>query len=182
MRLEDVPHVQPGQPVQIESAVLSQPLTGEVLTATSVADIQKNTLQVKVAIHSPPPVIKPDMLVQATFLAPERKTEKSEGREDPLRLLVPRPLVESGEGGTSVWVADRLNGTARRQPVTLGKAGTDQLVEVVEGLNAMDKLVAGGREGLTHGDRITVAGDDSTLGIAERNRTKSVPSTTNSTK
>lgn len=182
VRLEDVPHVQPGQPVQIESAVLSQPLTGEVLTATSIADIQKNTLQVKVAIHQPPPVIKPDMLVQATFLAPERKADKSEGREDPLRLLVPRPLVESGEGGTTVWVADRLSGTARRQTVTVGKAGTDQLVEVVEGLNAMDKLVVGGREGLAHGDRIMVAGEDSTLGIAERSRAKSVPPTTNTKK
>lgn len=182
VRLEDVPHVQPGQPVQIESAVLSQPVTGEVLTATSVADIQKNTLQVKVAIHQPPPVIKPDMLVQATFLAPERTTEKSEGQEDPLRLLVPRPLVESGEGGATIWVADRLNGTARRQTVTLGKAGSDQLVEVVEGLNAMDKLVVGGREGLAHGDRITVSGEDSTLGIAERSRAKSAVSPTNTTK
>jgi hypothetical protein len=65
--------------------------------------------------------------------------------------------------------------------VTVGKAGTDQLVEVVEGLNAMDKLVVGGREGLTHGDRITVAGEDSTLGIAER-RAKSTSPATNATK
>ena len=182
VRLEDVPHVQPGQPVQIESAVLSQSLTGEVLTATSVADIQKNTLQVKVAIHHPPPVIKPDMLVQATFLAPEKPGDKSERREEPLRLLVPRPLVEASEGGATVWVADRLSGTARRQAVALGKAGTDQLVEVVEGLNAMDKLVAGGREGLKQGERITIAGEDSTLGIAERSHAKAVPSTTNSRK
>lgn len=180
VRLEDVRHVQPGQPVQVESAVLSQPLTGEVLTATSVADIQKNTLQVKVAIHQPPPVMKPDMLVQATFLAPERKSDKSKGREDPLRLLVPRQLVESGEGGMTVWVADRLSGMARRQAVTIGKAGTDQLVEVIEGLNAMDKLVAGGREGLVHGDRITVAGEDSMFGIAER-RAKSTSPATNAT-
>jgi HlyD family secretion protein len=172
VRLEDVPHVQPGQPVQIESAVLSKPLTGEVLTATSIADIQKNTLQVKVAIHRPPPVIKPDMLVQATFLAPEMPRGKSAGQEEPLRLLVPRPLVEAGEGGTTVWVADRLSGTARRQAVAIGQAGTDQLVEVVEGLNAMNKLVAGGREGLKQGDRIAVTGEDPTLGIADRSPAK----------
>ena len=53
-----------------------QPLTGQVLTATSIADIQKNTLQVKVAIDAPPPVIKPDMLVQVTFLAPETSPEE----------------------------------------------------------------------------------------------------------
>ncbi len=168
VRLEDVPHVEPGQPVQIESAALSQPLVGEVLTARSLADVQKNTLQVTVAVHRPPPVIKPDMLVQATFLAPERPADPSERQDDPLRLLVPRPLVETVEGQTTVWLADRLHGIARRKAVVLGQAGNDQLVEVVEGLNPTDKLVAGGREGLRHGDRITIRGEDSTLGTADR--------------
>ncbi|MHB8973128.1 MAG: efflux RND transporter periplasmic adaptor subunit [Pirellulaceae bacterium] len=77
VRLEDVPQVQPGQPVQISCAVLSQPLSGQVLTAISIADIQKNTLQVKVAIDAPPPVMKPDMLVQVIFLAPEKPRSAS---------------------------------------------------------------------------------------------------------
>ncbi len=169
VRLEDVPHVQPGQTVRIESAVLTQPLTGEVLTATSRADIQKNTLQVTVAIDRPPPVIMPEMLVRATFLASETPANESQRRKEPLRLLVPRPLVETGDGQPIVWVADRRNDTARRQAVVLGKAGTEQLVEVVEGLNAMDKLVASGREGLRDGDRITITGVDATFGIADRN-------------
>ncbi|MHB8861915.1 MAG: efflux RND transporter periplasmic adaptor subunit [Pirellulaceae bacterium] len=182
VRLEDVPRVQTGLPVQIESAVLTEPLAGEVLGATSLADIQKNTLQVKVAIHSPPPVIKPDMLVQVTFLAAEQPGGKSDQSEEPLRLLVPRPLVETSDGGSYVWVADRLSGTARRQAVTLGRAGTDQLVEAVDGLNAMDKLIAGGREGLRHGDRITVTGEDSTLGLHEHRAASAPSSPTNTQK
>ncbi len=161
VRLEDVPHVQPGQPVRIESAVLAQPLTGTVLTARSLADMQKNTLEVTVAVDRPPPELTPDMLVRATFLAPERPAGSSEQGREPMRLLVPRPLVENGEGETSVWLADRLTRTARRQAVVLGNAGTEHLVEVVEGLNAMDRLVAGGREGLRQGDRIRITGEAS---------------------
>ena len=62
VRLEDVPQVQIGQPVAIETAALAKPLTGEVLWVTTRADIQKNTLQVKVAITDPPAVITPEML------------------------------------------------------------------------------------------------------------------------
>src|SRR5205823_9016957 len=69
VRLEDVPRVVPGQRVRIETPATA-PMAGEVLFATSQADIQKNTLQVKVAVTDPPPALRPDMLVQATFLAP----------------------------------------------------------------------------------------------------------------
>ncbi len=166
VRLEDVRQVQSGQPVQIESAALSQPLTGEVLTATSMADVQKNTLQVKVGVHLPPIVLRPEMLVQVTFLAPPKSGGKPEGSEDPLRLLVPRQLIETVEGGTRVWIADRVLKVARRQTVKLGRAGTEELIEVVEGLTAADKLIAGGREGLQDGTRIKITGEDTTLGVA----------------
>jgi RND family efflux transporter MFP subunit len=164
VRLEDVPQVQVGQPVQIVTAAHKQPLKGRVLAATSLADNQKNTLAVKVAIDDPPPAIRPEMLAQVTFLAPEVPGEKSEGAEEPLRLLIPRQLAETGEAGTIVWVADSARGVARRQAVQLGGARTEQLVEVTAGLTAMDKLIAGGREGLTDGARIRITGEDPSIG------------------
>ena len=55
VRLENVPQVVPGQKVKIETAaVRGVPLEGEVLGMTSQADLQKNTLQVKVAVTAPP--------------------------------------------------------------------------------------------------------------------------------
>jgi multidrug efflux pump subunit AcrA (membrane-fusion protein) len=90
VRLEDVARVVPGQAVTIEtSAAPGGPVAGEVLFATSQADIQKNTLQVKVAIPHPPPTLRPDMLVQATFLAPATATP-AEPASESLRLLLPR--------------------------------------------------------------------------------------------
>jgi hypothetical protein len=44
--------------------------------------------------------------------------------------------------------------------VLLGAAGTEELVEVVEGLASTDRLIASGREGLTDGARINVLGEE----------------------
>ena len=168
VRLEDVPRAVIGAPVQIVTASVGQSLVGEVLGVTSAADIQKNTLQVKVAIKSPPPVIKPEMLAQVTFLAPETPRNKSQRSEEPLRTLVPRDLVVTEAGASFVWIADRRLGVARKQNITLGKASTDELVEVAAGVTAMDKLIVGGREQLTDGERIRITGEDSSVGKERR--------------
>src|SRR5262249_44622759 len=142
-------------------------LDGEMLFATSQADIQKNTLQVKVSIKSPPPTIKPDMLVQVTFLAPERPAGTAAPSEQ-LRLFVPKQLVESGEGGAHIWITDQAGGKAGYKPIQLGPGKQGDLVEVVQGLTAADKLIAGGREGLTNGQRISVAEDTTSLETSGR--------------
>ena len=164
VRLEDVPHVQIGQPVEIQSAALAKPIAGEVLWVTTRADIQKNTLQVKVSIADPPQVITPEMLAQVTFLAPPQPEGTAAVNEPPLRLLVPRPLVaDAGERRIECGLPTPRAGVARRQPVQLGRAGTDQLVEVVQGLDPTSKLIVAGRESLTVGARIRVVGDDQSL-------------------
>lgn len=165
VRLEDVPRVQPGQPVRIETPAVSAPLEGEVLFLTSQADIQKNTLQVKVAVRHPPPTLKPDMLVQVTFLAPANSGVAAATTQE-FRLLIPRQLVNGGDKGTHVWIADQVAGVARQRMIKLGPVSANDLVEVVEGLNAADKLIAGGREGLSDGQRVQVLGEDATLGVS----------------
>lgn len=179
VRLEDVPSAQVGQAVQISTAAISTPLSGKVVAITSQADNVKNTLQVKVAIDDPPAVIKPEMLVQVTFLAPERPGSSSDSEQDPMRQLVPRQLVQSSDSGSSVWVADLTNKVARLQSVQLGKAGTERLVEVVQGLNATDKLIVAGRENLKDGQRIRVGGEDRGLDDA---RTTPAPMAARETK
>lgn len=78
VRLENVAQVQVGQEVEIETSAVDGPIKGRVITATSVADIQKNTLQIKVSIDNPPEVIRPDMLVQVTFLAAAESSNELE--------------------------------------------------------------------------------------------------------
>ena len=172
VRLEDVPQTQLGQPVEITTAAIATPLRGEVIAVTSQADIQKNTLQVKIAIHDPPPVIKPEMLVQVTFLAPEEASESE--HQDLLRKLIPRELVQGTKESPAVWVADLSKKVARLQPVKLGRAGTPELVEIVQGIEPTTKLIVSGRENLEDGDRIKVVGQDKNLGVRAVNTSSSL--------
>jgi hypothetical protein len=102
------------------------------------------------------------MLVDVTVLAPVSMAPQD--ANDEYRLFVPRPLVESGEGGSAVWVADIASGIARRVPITLGEIQTPALVEVRQGLTAASRLISTGREGLADGMRIRVAGEEPPAG------------------
>lgn len=163
VRFEDLPRVGRDQPVQIDTPAWPQPLDGKVLFLTGFANIQKNTLEVKATLENPPPVMKPEMLVDVTFLAPETDSPESESDEE-YHLFVPRPLVQTGEGGSFVWVADVAGGMARRVPVALGPIQTPTLVEVTQGLSAGSRVIATGRESLEEGDRIEITGEDLTFG------------------
>ena len=164
VRLEDVGRVWPGQPVRIETASVSAPIEGEVLHVTSSASVQKNTLEVKVALRSPPAAIRPEMLVQAAFLAPAG-SGKPPGDGTPAaaglttRILVPRTLVEKTGQGARLWVAE-AGDVARHRDVTLGTGGTAELIEVLDGLQPTDKIIAAGRERLRDGQRIRITGEE----------------------
>lgn len=160
VRFEDLPQTGRDQPVLIESPALPEPLKGKVLFPTSFADIQKNTLSVKVVIDDPPEVMKPDMLVDVTFLSPERN--EAAGSDDDeksalMRIYVPRKLVGNDESGSFVWVADLVTRTAHRKRITLkNSSAAGDMLEVTDGLNIASRLINSGAEALTDGDRIEV--------------------------
>lgn len=162
VRLDDVAQVIAGQKVRIETPASAQPLNGIVLLATALTDIQKNTLQVKLAIDDPPAVLKPDMLVQVTFLAPPRPA--GDASHPPLRLLAPREVIQSDGNEATAWIADQVTNTAVLRRLTAGATTSDGLVEIRSGLNVGDRLIASGRESLQTGDRIRITGPDTTLG------------------
>jgi multidrug efflux pump subunit AcrA (membrane-fusion protein) len=162
VRLENVAQVLQGQKVEIATPAVTGTVIGHVLAITSLTDIQKNTLQVKIALDSPPAVLKPDMLVEAVFLAPPTPT--SHAGEPPLRLVIPQSLVDTTAPEPMVWIADRSSGTARRRLVTLGPAVQNDLIEVTAGLSVGDRLIASGRETLTDRQRIEIRGEESTAG------------------
>lgn len=177
VRLEDVPQVQIGQPALIETAALPDAIIGEVVSVTTLADMQKNTLQVKVAVTNPPEVIKPDMLSKVTFQAPPSPVVEAEQGESPLRLFVPQSLLTTSEGGGSVWVADVTAGVAKQKTVAVGRGATDNgLVEITAGLQPTDKLIVAGRDSVSEGTRIRITGEDRTLSAPSWNASNSQPS------
>jgi len=167
VRFKDIPKVSVNQPVEIDNPALSSPLLGKVLFVSSEADIQKNTLEVKVAIVDPPPVVKPEMLVDATFLAPEQPDRREEPSQQ-VRLYVPQQLIQQEKNGSFVWVADQSKGVARRVSVQTADRRSGGLVEITSGLNATNRLIVGDIEGLQDGQRIRVTGEDTSLSPTNR--------------
>ncbi len=167
VRLEDIPRVTKGQTVEITTASSAQVIRGQVLQVTSSANIQKNTLEVKVELLEPPETVSPEMLVTATFLAPKSETHvdpSSEPSRETERMFVPRALVQSPDTEPYVWIAD-VNSTARRRPIELGGKSGDDLLAVKAGLRVTDKLIATGLRNLREGTRVVITGDDPALGI-----------------
>ncbi len=158
VRFEDIPKVTLGQPVEIDNPALSSSLTGTVLFVSSEADIQKNTLEVKVAIPNPPPVFKPEMLVDVTFMQGQSPSDKSQQPTQVARLLVPRRLIQTDEGTTYVWTADRSEGVARQVTVEIGNED-GEFIEIRRGLDSATRLITTGTETLTDGTRIRISGN-----------------------
>lgn len=169
VRFEDLPKVSLKQPVEINNPALPKPLTGDVLFISSEADIQKNTLQVKVAIPDPPAVLKPEMLVDVTFLSQE-STDKSQASEDQrhetARIFVPQHLIRNDGGESYVWLADQSEGVARRQVVQTTSNNLNGRIEVIHGLNISSRLITSNVDGLTNGSRIRVVGEDKSIGTS----------------
>ena len=160
VRFEDIPQVSLSQPVEIDNPALKEPIVGSVLFISSEADIQKNTLQVKVAIDSPPEFFKPEMLVDVTFLAPEMSHQHEPETTQELRIYLPENFVSQSEDGPFVWVADQSSGVAKRVNVTTGGKGGDGLVEIKSGLDISSRIISTGTENIKDGTRIRVTGED----------------------
>jgi HlyD family secretion protein len=159
VRFEDIPKVVLGQPVQINNPALKKAISGKVLFVSSEANIQKNTLQVKVEIDGEQPVFKPEMLVDVTFLAPKRDESASSVVEQ-TRLYLPQSVVAGDETGAYVWLADQSEGVVRRTAVTPGPTIAGGLMEVSGGVTMSSRVVARGHEGLSDGRRIRVVGEE----------------------
>ncbi len=162
VRFEDIPKVSLGQPVLIDNPALPKPISGKVLFISSKANIQKNTLEVKVALDRPVPVFKPEMLVNVTHLAPKPPNAVAETAA-PMHLFVPQQLVLHDESGAFVWSADQSAGVAHKTAVTTGGAGAGGLVEVTQGLSVASRVISRGYESLKDGARIRVVNEDNNL-------------------
>mgnify|MGYP002623917435 FL=1 len=120
--LSSVAGVRVGQDVEVRSEVLGgKAARGIVLRVQRESDLLKNTLQVKVRLIEPDPILRPETLVRARFLAPREE----EGVRGPRLILLPK----GARRGDAVCVIDPAVCRARRIPVqTSGAQGDDVLV------------------------------------------------------
>jgi multidrug efflux pump subunit AcrA (membrane-fusion protein) len=132
------------------------------------ANIQKNTVQVKVSIESPSPVLRPEMLARVRFFGartggagggpPAPGGSASAGGSG--RLLVHRSGLQHAQGGQAhAWVVDRERDAAVMRTVRLGGESSVGWVEVLDGLRAGDRVIVGDVGRLSEGRRVRVLGE-----------------------
>ncbi len=161
VRFEDVRRVMVGQSVIIESPALEAPLEGVVLRVNPVADIQKNTLEVKVSIESEVETVKPEMLMNVTFLASAGRddgTHESASSTVTSKIYIPDNLVHREDQATFVWLVDAATKTARKQAIVVDSVVIDSWVEVVKGLNVSSQVIHSSDGVLTDDAHVTVVG------------------------
>ncbi len=155
--LVDAAKIGVGQPAEVVVDVLPErTFKGHVTRIVNEADIQKNTLQVKVAIEEPDPAIKPEMLARARFFA--NLDARADGQAQ--RLLIPESVIMQHAGGhTMVWVADQARNVAVPRTITLTGTATNGWVQVETGLQPGDRVIADAPDNLRDGNRIRVLGE-----------------------
>lgn len=139
---------------------------GRVTRLVHEANIQKNTVQVKVAIEDPAPELRPEMLARVRLFAGRSGGKTSGGSAAPTGsgvVMAPSAVLMKGEGGAArAWVVDQARSEARLREVRLGSR-VDQVdgewVEVTEGLRPGDRLIAGDTSGLRDGVRVRIDGE-----------------------
>jgi hypothetical protein len=102
-------------------------------------------------------VLKPEMLVDVTFLAPKAPETAAGGKNAELKLYLPEQVIQHSEAGAYVWIADVSDKVARRAAVKTGSSATGGFVEVSgEGLTVASRVIARGFDKLDDGDRIRI--------------------------
>jgi RND family efflux transporter MFP subunit len=147
-----------GQSVELISDLLpDRVFEGTVTRISGQADLQRNTLQAKIAIKNPDLRLRPEMLVRAKFFSlgkqPMSENSKvgaastSTGR---LSIFVPEKALVSDD---QVWVVSSEN-TAERRSITLGAETKDGHRLVIEGLRSGETVILPPHTDLKEGTRI----------------------------
>lgn len=136
-------------------ALAEQSFTGVVSRVVHEANIQRNTVQFKVALDAPSPVLKPEMLTRVKLHGPttrssSRPSETSGGAAGDSdgaswgTMLVPTSAVTpAGEGKGRVWIVDFGGGSplARLRDVTTAPSSDQGYVTVTSGLQLTDRVI-----------------------------------------
>ena len=164
--IADAAHVGVGQAATIVVGVLpDRTFRGVVTRVVHEADIQRNTLQVKVAIKDPSPELKPEMLARVRLSVTGIPTTGPAAVPAASSQQVYAPLRLLQRDGTSpqaiAWVVDKGRGVAVRRAVTIGEGRFEDWA-AVSGLMPGDLIIAGDTARLADGQRVRVVGEDET--------------------
>ncbi len=138
--------LKPGDKAGLNAPGIDQPLSAKVVMVSPALDPNSTTVEVWVQGKNPRERLRPGTSAQVSMVA----------RTLPDALAIPAAaLLTAQDGATSVMVAGS-DGKAHQRPVKVGIRDGDK-VQVVEGLQAGEKIVGTGAYGLPDNSPITTA-------------------------
>lgn len=149
-------------------ALPDKEFAGVVTRVLHEANIQRNTIQCKIALEDPSPILKPEMLVRVRFMghrsvgASAQASSDAGGAEDGLLLLLPSEAIASQQADRAVvWLVDASTSVpvARRREIVVGPADDRGYMPVREGLRLTDRVIVDRPPTLREGDRVNVLGE-----------------------
>jgi multidrug efflux pump subunit AcrA (membrane-fusion protein) len=142
-----------GDKATIKAPGEDAPLEGKITVVSPALDPNSTTVEVWIQAKNPQQHLKPGTSVQLSMLA----------RTLPDALVIPAgALLTAQDGSTSVMLVGSDN-HAHKTNVRVG-IRQDERVQITEGLNAGDKVVASGAYGLPDNTKIKVEGTDEKQG------------------
>ena len=135
------------------SALPDRTFDAKVSRFVHEADLQKNTVEVKVAIEAPNALLKPEMLARVQFLGGSTKTAVRS------RVLVPERVIGGATDSATLWVVEERvgnRGIAARRTIALGGGRHEGWIEVTSGLQPGDWLIEAPSSDLEVGQTVTI--------------------------
>lgn len=160
--LADASEVYLGQHCEVVVEVLAdRTFVGEVLRITHEADLQKNTLQVKVRVIDPDPLLRPEMLTRVKFMPDNASTGTSTSQNtEPTdqTVRVPRAAIDGTSDTPRVWqIIDRNNARGVLQPVPVTTIETQGDWTTVRGQLQPGAIIAADPIGCVQGERVRLS-------------------------
>ncbi len=182
--LADAANVYLGQACEVVVEVLpDRTFAGEVTRITHEADLQKNTLQVKVRVLDPSPLLRPEMLTRVKFLPAGGERggsagapgDEADGDAVAARVLIERGALDEATGQAQVWIVRQRRGARGVvQPVSVEVQGEDAAHLAVRGAVRPGDLLALEPAGLRPGQPVRLRG--AATGLAEAEPTSAASS------
>ncbi|MEM7602124.1 MAG: efflux RND transporter periplasmic adaptor subunit [Verrucomicrobiota bacterium] len=166
--LEEASQLGIGQAVRLRSNFLKDEIfEGTVSRIVGEADLQRNTLQVKVKIHEPDHRLRPDMLCRAEFLTaasePAEGTALRRAQEGRVSVFVPLSALQERNGNQAdVWVLDSSGERSEKRSVVLRAEERGDHLRVEKGLLPGEFVIVNPESDLASGERVkaTTGGSD----------------------
>lgn len=134
-----------GDKAEVVVAGTEKPFLARVAVVSPALDPNSTTVEVWVQAKNPGGHLRPGTSVQVSMVA----------RSVPDALTIPASALLADQGVTSVMVA-APDGHAHKTPVKVGIRDDDR-VQILEGLQPSDKVIAAGAYGLPDNSKITTA-------------------------